>query len=116
MQPFFLAGYGLLALGGFVCALNFYLSFLRYPLYRLDGLPFRWVSGLPLVGSLFVVLGLCWLPLPTWVFWLAVVLAGLDTGGLHWFVGSQLWHWLFPPSAPPNHALQPTAGAATRKL
>ena len=98
MQPFYFVGYGLLALGGFVCALNFYLTFLRYPLHRLRGQPFRWVSGFPLVGSLFVVPCLWWLPLLSWAFWLAVVLAVLDTGGLHWFAGVLLWHRFFPSS------------------
>ena len=100
MQPLLLAGYGLLAVGGFVCALNFYLSFLRYPLSRLRGQPFQWVSGFPVIGSLLVVACLFVLALPPWLFWVAVVCAVLDTGGLHWFAGTMFWYWLRPPRSP----------------
>ena len=100
MQLLHLAGYGLLAIGGWLCALNFYLSFLRYPFCRLFGQPHHWVSGIPVFGSLLVLPALCFLPLSALLFWLAVVLAVLDTGGLHWFAGIMFWHWLRPPRAP----------------
>lgn len=84
----------LLAIGGSLCVLNMYLSLLRYPLHRLrGGLPedYRWVSSIPLVGSLLVVL--------SWSLWLrhegstaldllAWSLIAIDTGGVHWFVWS----------------------------
>jgi hypothetical protein len=84
--------------GGFLCAANFYLSFVRYPLHRLRGgshESYRWVSGIPLFGSLFVALSLfqlCATPLllPAGV---ALILA--DTGGIHWFIGTMIyysWH------------------------
>src|SRR5438876_188048 len=41
--------------GGFVCLLNFYLSWLSFPLHRLRGLSpesFRSHSGFPLIGSI----------------------------------------------------------------
>lgn len=79
-------------LGGFVCLLNFYLSFLRYPLFRLRGgrqEDWKWISGFPLVGSLFLAVA--------WFGWLreldsvtldvlAWTLVVLDTGGIHWFI------------------------------
>jgi hypothetical protein len=85
-------GWLLFGLGAFVCLVNFYLSWLRYPLHRARGRAretYRWVSGFPLVGSLLVVVA--------WVFWLcreeslaldvtAWVLALIDTGGIHWFL------------------------------
>jgi hypothetical protein len=49
--------YMLFGLGGFFCLLNFYLSFLRYPIYRLPGggnKEYKWSSGAPVLGSLFV--------------------------------------------------------------
>ena len=82
--------WALVVLGGFFCALNAYLSWLRYPLHRLRGRrpeEYRHASGAPVVGSLFLLIGwyggargdgdldgLVW------------VLAAVDTGGLHWFL------------------------------
>ena len=90
----------LLACGGCVRVLNAYLSWLRYLLYRLrGGIPeeYRWVSGVPLIGSLFVIL-----------FWasrfgnqesvaidvLAWSLVAIDSGGIHWFLISIAYHAL----------------------
>ena len=79
-------------LGGFICLVNFYMSFLRYPLFlALGGKQddWRWVSGFPLVGSLFVAIAwIGWLrglDSQTWdvVSWTIVA---LDTGGIHWRV------------------------------
>jgi hypothetical protein len=93
-------GWVLLTAGGFLCVLNAYLSWLRYPLYRLrGGLPeeYRGVSGIPLLGSLLVALA--------WavrvrhedsIGWAAIVwiLVAIDTGGLHWFLVSVVFHRL----------------------
>jgi hypothetical protein len=80
-----------------MCLWNFYLSFLRYPLFRLNGGKrdeFRWVSGLPLVGSALVaVAALCSLSEPR-LLWPAIGLILIDTGGLHWFNGTVTYHWL----------------------
>jgi hypothetical protein len=79
-------------LGAVVCLVNFYLSWLRYPLHRARGASretYRWVSGVPLVGSALVI--------ATWALWLrhdhsllldvaSWVLALVDTGGIHWFL------------------------------
>ena len=73
----------LLALGGLMCGLNFYLSFLRYPIHRLAGGTkdnYKWVSGAPVFGSVFVALSL------------VVIL--IDTGGLHWFAAAMLYQTL----------------------
>ena len=99
MFALFLFACALFVVGGLLCALNFYLSVLRYPLHRLFGWPYRWVSGFPVFGSLFVAASLCLLSLPAWLFWLAVVLLVLDTGGLHWFAAATFWFWLRPPHA-----------------
>jgi len=74
--------------------MNFYLSFLRYPLHRLRGLPkdsYRWVSGFPLFGSLFVALSLIGLHEVSWMIPVAIVLILTDPGGIHWFVGSVIY-------------------------
>src|SRR6202795_4449569 len=79
-----------LLVGGLVCALNFYLSFCRYPLHRWGGgsrESYRWISGFPLVGSLLVALSLFkFYDLP-WILTVALVLIAIDTGGIHWLVG-----------------------------
>lgn len=79
--------------GAFLCALNFYLSFLRYPLYRLRGREseYRYVSGAPVLGSFLVVALLIPPALPTWARIAGLVLAAFDTGGLHWFIGVTAW-------------------------
>jgi hypothetical protein len=94
-------GWTLLLLGGFTCLVNFYLSFIRYPLFRAFGgeqRDWRWKSGFPLVGSLLVGIA--------WIGWLrglgsstvdvfALVLVALDTGGLHWFILSTAYDAVF---------------------
>lgn len=91
----YIVAYFLFGLGAYVCCLNFYLSFLRYPLCKLSGRECRWVSGFPLVGSLLVVLaGVVFHDAPVF-FWGGMVIALLDTGGLHWLVGTMLWMYLF---------------------
>jgi len=43
--------------GVYICVLNFYLSFLRYPLYVRRGQrkeDFKFISGIPVLGSLFI--------------------------------------------------------------
>lgn len=80
--------------GGFVCGLNFYLSFLRYPVHRLLRLPkesFQWVSGAPLVGSVLVAISLLVLHSITWILVTGVVLILIDTGGVHWYAGTMLY-------------------------
>jgi hypothetical protein len=87
--------YVLFALGSLVSGLNFYLSFLRYPLYKLLGRRFRWVSGFPLVGSLSLVVSVVLLRESPLLFWGGIIIALLDTGGLHWFAGVMVWSYLF---------------------
>jgi hypothetical protein len=85
----------LAAFGALVTALNFYLSFVRVPLYRLqhDGATPRYISGLPLVGSLalWIAAALCGAS-GAWGWAGALAAASLlDTGGLHWFALMALW-------------------------
>jgi len=93
-----MTGWILLIVGGLLCALNAHPSWLRYPLHRLrGGLPedYQHASGVPLFGSLLVV-----------IVWgaqlrdensvvldsIAWTLVAIDTGGLHWFVLSVVYH------------------------
>jgi hypothetical protein len=84
-------GHLALAFGALLSLLNFYLSWIRIPLLRALGQNPRWKSGFPFVGSflLFVALILLWENRDLAV--LAALLAVLDTGGPHWYLGGRLW-------------------------
>ena len=86
------------ALGALLCIINFYLSFLRYPLHLLRGLPresYRWSSGIPLFGSLFVALSLFGLHARPGMLPAALGLIAIDTGGIHWFVGTMIYQSVY---------------------
>jgi len=88
---------GLLILGGFICCLNFFLSFLRYPIHRMRGAKkenYKWVSGFPLIGSLFVALSLIQYWHTTGILVAALFLIAIDTGGIPWFLGTMLYRAL----------------------
>ena len=90
--------YILFGLGGFFCLLNFYLSFLRYPIYRLlrgDKKQYKWISGAPILGSLFVGIGLLSLYETKWILILGLALISIDTGGLHWFLVTMFYYAVF---------------------
>ena len=90
--------YILFGLGSFFCVLNFYLSFLRYPIYRLSGgdkKEYKWVSGAPLLGSLFVGFSLLPHYETKWMLILGLALILIDTGGPHWFLASMVYYEVF---------------------
>jgi hypothetical protein len=85
-------------LGTFLCLTNFYLSVLRYLLHRLRGLPresYRWVSGIPLFGSLLVALSLLGLYAPPGMLPAAIALIVIDTGGIHWLLGVMIYQSVY---------------------
>lgn len=76
-----------------ISCLNFYLSFLRYPLLRCLGKAppdIQWVSGIPLCGSLLLWIGAALFVGKPVVLWTALAISLLDTGGLHWFAAMML--------------------------
>ena len=86
----------LLIIGGAICALNFYLSFLRVPLLRCIGHSgeTKFVSGFPLIGSVLVTLALAIGLDSTVAQIVACFVIAIDTGGPHWFMASlasQAW-------------------------
>jgi hypothetical protein len=87
----------LLGVGALFSLLNFYLSFVSYPFHRLRGRArddFKWISGVPLIGSFMLWISAVLLQ-TTSLKWLAIVLSLFDTGGIHWFAGIMLWHkWI----------------------
>ena len=95
----------LFGLGGIVCCLNFYLSFLRYPVYRLTGgkpEEYRWISGFPLIGSLFVAVSLFRFWDTPWLLATAIILILIDTGGIHWYAGMMFWYEVLKKGNPPD--------------
>ena len=91
-------GLALFVLGTLVTCVNVYTSFIRYPLHRWRGGTrdeFRWVSGVPLVGSLFLWLAALFLVGRPVLAWAALVMSLIDTGGLHWFAGTMLYMTFF---------------------
>ncbi|MDT8377139.1 MAG: hypothetical protein RQ867_10455 [Mariprofundaceae bacterium] len=77
--------------------MNFYTSFIRYPLHMLRGHSkesFQWVSGVPLLGTLLVIISLLLLREHALFFWSGMVLLLIDTGGPLWFAGSLLYRRL----------------------
>ena len=88
---------GVLAIGGWICLTNFYLSYIRYFLFLRRGGKkdeYKFISGFPLIGSTVVALTLVIAKPEFWVSFFFILIAGLDTGGLHWFIGSQIYHAL----------------------
>ena len=86
-----------LGFGSLICAINFYLSFLRYPVFlRGEGKKeeYRHASGFPLVGSALVAAALVFGDFDHWIFWSGIVVALLDTGGIHSFLATVVWHSL----------------------
>lgn len=93
-RPLNIAGHILLGLGGLVCLQNIFAAFIRYPLHRRSGGTrenYRHMSPVPLLGSLFVAVGLFLCDAGGWVLGIGVVLALLDTGGLHWIVPAMIY-------------------------
>jgi hypothetical protein len=86
--------YVVLGFGGLICVLNFYLSLLRYPVFLRRGgkkEEYRHVSGFPLIGSALVAAALVFGKFDSWIFWSGVVIALLDTGGIHSFLATMAW-------------------------
>ena len=95
-----LSGLVLLCIGAFIACFNFHLSFTRPWFYRLrrGGLEgYNHSSGAPLIGS-FAFVGAAIL-LRDSTIWMvtALVVALFDTGGVHWMIGSILWHERMKP-------------------
>lgn len=93
--------YILFVFGGFICLTNFYLSFIRHPLYKLIHKRYKWVSGIPVVGSISVALSLIFLYRTTWVLITGLFLIAIDTVGLLWFLGAYFYYEV-PEKKPAN--------------
>jgi hypothetical protein len=78
--------YFLFGVGALVSLLNIYRAFFRPTILRLLQREYRRDLVVPLIGSLFLVLCLVYFQLPQALWWTAVILALLDTGGIHWAI------------------------------
>jgi len=83
-----IVGYGIFVLGAIVSVVNYYISYLRYPVHRMLGNSkdsYKHVSGVPLFGGL-VLIGAWLLPQNFWLSLATALLMLLDTGSISWFV------------------------------
>jgi hypothetical protein len=84
--------YIIFAMGSLISLLNFYLSFLRYGVYKLLKKECKWESGIPLFGSLFLFVSLMFLYKNLWILILGIALILIDTGGILWFVAIMTYY------------------------
>ena len=77
-------GYALFAIGALLSCVNFYLSFLRYLVFQLNGWKYRYISGIPVFGSLCLLIAAGLLGESAFWPWICLGIALIDTGGLHW--------------------------------
>jgi len=88
----------LLVIGGLICLFNFYLVFLRYPVYRLVGgnpAEYRFKPGIPLLGSLLTALSLIAFWSNPWLAAIAILLMLMDIDGLHWYILMYIYFEVF---------------------
>ena len=86
-----------LALATLVACLNFYLSWIRPFYFWLTKKEYKWVSGLPAFGTIFLIFAGILLPKNLYLGCFALVLIFMDTGGLPWFVLVMTYQWLCEP-------------------
>ena len=105
--------------GGWLCCYNFYCYFLRYGVHLLRGGTrenYRWDSGCPLLGSLFVAISLAWFWSNPTMLIQGGVLILIDTGGVHWMICTIFYRHLtgkYPiPAAPTTPIVSDKADAS----
>jgi hypothetical protein len=85
-------GYVAFAVAMLIAGMNFYLSFVRAPIYSLLGREYRHESVIPMVGNVFLIVALLLLE-PSYAIGIwAIAICAMDTGGLIWFLISISWH------------------------
>ena len=70
----------------FVSCMNFCLSFIRPLFYLRRRAEYRFVSGLPLFGTIFLLLSVILLPWNLYLGCLVIAAVVLDTAGPPWFI------------------------------
>jgi hypothetical protein len=85
-----------MALAALIACTNFYLSFVRPFYFWLKKKSCKFDSGLPGIGTIFLIIGALLLPTNSYLAGLAVLIVLFDTGGLPWFVGVMIYRSIFP--------------------
>ena len=86
--------YSLFAFGALFCVVNFYLSFLRYPILKRIGKNEEEIgspSGFPFIGTFVVLFSIAHLA-QSFLFPLGIMIILIDTGGPHWLLGMVIYH------------------------
>ena len=81
----------------FISCLNFSLSFIRPLFYLRKPSEYRFVSGLPGLGTIFLFLSVILLPWNFYLGCLVITAIVLDTAGLPWFIAVMCWQALRVP-------------------
>lgn len=90
----------MLAVTALVAGVNFYLCWLRYPLHQWRGRqPPQFVSGIPVIGTGFLVVALALLWDQQWIIPVAAALGLVDPCGLPWVTVILLWQMFLLPIA-----------------
>ena len=84
-------GCWMLGFAAFIASVNFSLSFVRPLIYWLLGWERRNISGIPGIGTLFLIVALALLKWSAIVWVSAIVLCVIDTCGLPWFCAVMMW-------------------------
>jgi hypothetical protein len=88
-----------LSLAILVACLNFYFSFIHPLYFLLRKQKCKFVSGLPGIGTILLVVAILLLPKTMSLGGLALLLIVVDTGGFPWFVVIMAWQSLSQPKS-----------------
>lgn len=82
-------GYVFLAVGAVISAFNVYTLNLRYLINKIifkGKKEQKWVSGIPLIGTIFLIVSIMMLRHIPWVLFTAVGFIAVDAGGPLWYL------------------------------
>jgi len=77
-----------------IAVTNFHLSFVRPLYFRWKKKEYKFISGLPAIGTIALIFSGFLLPPNLYLACSALLLVVLDTGGLPWFAVIMLVEWL----------------------
>jgi hypothetical protein len=82
-----------MGLATLVACLNFSLSFIRPLYFKIKKAEYHFVSGLPGIGTIFLIFAGILLPKSLFLGYAALLIICLDTGGLPWFIVVMAYQW-----------------------
>lgn len=92
-----LFGWFFLLLGIYIGLFNFHLSFTRPLYYRWRGRPCKFISGVPLIGSVSFILAILLYKFDPLIWITALIVAMADTSGIHFCILLLIGEFLFHP-------------------